>query len=101
MRGVRNFGTRAAGSAVTPRQIGRVNFNSFAPVPGFSCAGVHAGLKKNNILDMALFLSDRPCNAAALFTTNVFAAPPVIYDKQLIAKYSKVGFFVIALFLCF
>ena len=75
------------------RQIGRVAFNSFAPVPGFSCSGVHAGLKKNNILDMALFLSDRPCNAAGLFTTNVFAAPPVIYDKQLIAKYSKVNNF--------
>jgi N-acetylglutamate synthase/N-acetylornithine aminotransferase len=67
-----------------------VAFNHFHPVPGFSCSGVHAGLKKNNILDMALFLSDRPCTAGALFTTNVFAAPPVVYDKQLMAKYSKV-----------
>ncbi len=77
----------------TQRTIGKVAFNYFHPVPGFSCAGVHAGLKKNNILDMALFLSDRPCTAGALFTTNVFAAPPVVYDKQLMSKYSKGKFF--------
>lgn len=62
------------------RAASRVVLNSFAPVPGFSASGIHAGLKKNGILDMAMFVSDRPCTAAGLFTTNVFAAPPVIYE---------------------
>ena len=35
---------------------GNVLFNSFNAVKGFRVAGVHAGLKKNNILDMAMFV---------------------------------------------
>ena len=31
-------------------------------------------------------LSDKPCTSAGLFTTNVFAAPPVVYDKKLLAS---------------
>ena len=35
---------------------GNVLFNSFKPIKGFRVAGAHAGLKKNNILDMAMFV---------------------------------------------
>ena len=31
--------------------------------------------------------SDTPCTSGGLFTTNVFAAPPVLYDKQLLASH--------------
>lgn len=35
---------------------------------GFRAAGVACGQKKKGGLDLALILSDRPCNAAAVFT---------------------------------
>lgn len=57
------------------------------PVPrGFRFAGVAAGIKKNGAADVALVVSDRPCNAAAVFTRNAFPAAPVQYDRDLLAE---------------
>ena len=43
---------------------------------GFRAAGVYAGIKTNQVPDVALLLADAPASAAAVFTTNrVFAAP--------------------------
>lgn len=53
-------------------------------VPGFRAAGVACGIKKDGDFDLALIWSDRPCAAAALFTTNRVQAAPVLYDKSLI-----------------
>ncbi len=53
-------------------------------VPGFRVAGVHAGLKKNGALDMALIVSDAPCIAAGVFTTNYMKAAPVLYDMEVL-----------------
>ncbi|MCS6773839.1 MAG: bifunctional glutamate N-acetyltransferase/amino-acid acetyltransferase ArgJ [Anaerolineae bacterium] len=53
---------------------------------GFRAAGVAAGLKKNNDLDLALIVSDADCAAAAVFTTNRVRAAPVVYDQRLIAE---------------
>ncbi len=57
-----------------------------AQVAGFRVAGVHCGLKKNNALDFALIVSDRPCTAAGVFTINHMKAAPVIFDMALLAK---------------
>jgi glutamate N-acetyltransferase / amino-acid N-acetyltransferase len=51
-------------------------------VPGFQVAGVHAGLKKDNKLDFALIVSDRPCVTAGVFTTNLIKAAPVLVDME-------------------
>ena len=52
-------------------------------VPGFLAAGVACGLKPDK-LDLAVIYSEKPCIAAALFTTNRVQAAPVVYDRQLV-----------------
>ncbi|MGE5194364.1 MAG: bifunctional glutamate N-acetyltransferase/amino-acid acetyltransferase ArgJ [Deltaproteobacteria bacterium] len=48
------------------------------PLPlGFRAAGVHCGIKKDSILDLSLFVSDRPAAAAGVFTTNLVHGAPV------------------------
>jgi glutamate N-acetyltransferase/amino-acid N-acetyltransferase len=54
-------------------------------VPGFRAAGVTCGLKESGQLDLALVACDRPATAAAVFTTNVFKAAPVVYDIELLS----------------
>ncbi len=56
--------------------------------PGFEAAGVAAGLKAEGALDLALVRSSRPCTAAAVFTTNLFQAAPVLYDRALLQRNS-------------
>jgi glutamate N-acetyltransferase/amino-acid N-acetyltransferase len=55
-------------------------------VPGFQAAGIAAGIKKRGGLDLALIASDRPCTAAAVFTTNQVQAAPVLFDRTLIER---------------
>jgi len=55
-------------------------------VKGFRIAGTHCGLKKNGHKDIALLVSDRPCQAAGVFTTNRVKAAPVLYDQALLAR---------------
>jgi glutamate N-acetyltransferase / amino-acid N-acetyltransferase len=51
-------------------------------VKGFQVAGVHCGLKKEGKLDFALIVSDAPCTAAGVFTTNQVKAAPVLVDME-------------------
>ncbi len=51
-------------------------------VNGFKVAGVHCGLKKDNKLDFALIVSETPCTAAGVFTTNQVKAAPVLVDTE-------------------
>ncbi|RME10780.1 MAG: bifunctional glutamate N-acetyltransferase/amino-acid acetyltransferase ArgJ [Ardenticatenia bacterium] len=55
-------------------------------VPGFRACGVHAGLKPDGALDMALIVSDRPCVASAVFTQNLVKAAPVLFDMALLQR---------------
>jgi glutamate N-acetyltransferase/amino-acid N-acetyltransferase len=57
-------------------------------VNGFQVAGVHAGLKKDGALDMALIYSERPCAAAGVFTTNLMKAAPVLVDMEKLKRNS-------------
>ena len=53
---------------------------------GFRAAGVSAGIKAKGGLDLALLVSDRPARAAAVFTTNLAQAAPVIVSREHLGK---------------
>lgn len=52
---------------------------------GFRASGIHCGLRKNkNKKDLALILADKPCQAAAIYTTNkVYGAPITVTREHL------------------
>ena len=56
---------------------------------GFRAAATHAGLKPSGKDDMALVVSDAPCHAAGVFTTNRVKAAPVIYDQSILSSPSR------------
>lgn len=49
---------------------------------GFQVAGVSCGIKAGEKRDLALIYSAKTCEAAAMFTTNTFAAAPVQVSKK-------------------
>lgn len=51
---------------------------------GFRCAATHCGLKAEGD-DLALFVSDVPASAAAVFTRNHFPGAPVIVGRKRVA----------------
>jgi glutamate N-acetyltransferase/amino-acid N-acetyltransferase len=60
-----------------------------ATIPGgvtaprsFRAAGTSAGIKANGGLDLALLVSDLPAQAAAVFTTNLAIAAPVVVSRE-------------------
>ncbi len=58
-------------------------------VPGFRAAGVAAGIKKRGGLDLALVVSQTPCTAAAVFTTNAVQAAPVLFGRTLLERNAR------------
>ncbi len=58
---------------------------------GFQAACAAAGIKYKGRNDMALVVSDVPCVAAGVFTTNVVKAAPVLWDKEIIASGKQVN----------
>ncbi len=62
-----------------------ISFHETPVLPlGFSCATTNCGLKPGGEPDLALFYSDTPAAAAALFTRNQFPGAPVIAGRELI-----------------
>ncbi len=51
---------------------------------GFQASSVAAGIKYKGREDMALVYSEYPCTLGATFTQNVFAAAPVLYDREIL-----------------
>jgi glutamate N-acetyltransferase/amino-acid N-acetyltransferase len=51
-------------------------------VHGFRFAGVRAGIKKNGNPDLAAIVCDGDASAAALFTTNLVKAAPVLVGEE-------------------
>ena len=49
---------------------------------GFTAAGIHCGIKKRPILDLALLWSERAGPIAGVFTTNRVVAAPVVLDQR-------------------
>ena len=62
------------------------NMTAIHTPKGFRIAGTHCGLKPEGKKDMALLVSDHPCVAAGVFTTNNVKAAPVIYDMDLLTQ---------------
>jgi glutamate N-acetyltransferase/amino-acid N-acetyltransferase len=65
----------------------------FAPVPGgvtapkgFRASGVAAGLKKSGQPDVALLAASRAVPAAAVFTTSLVVAAPVVVSREHAAR---------------
>lgn len=50
-------------------------------IKGFRFCGIHAGIKEE-VLDLALIVSDVPSRVAALFTKNRLKAAPVLLDME-------------------
>ena len=53
---------------------------------GFKYAGVHAGLKSKNNLDMGLIVSEVPAVCAGTLTMNKAAAACISYDRLVLSK---------------
>lgn len=53
---------------------------------GFSSSGVAAGVKKSGKRDIALVAAEKPVPAAAVFTQNAMAAPPVLLSRAHVAS---------------
>lgn len=51
-------------------------------VPGFSAAGLAAGIKKQGGLDLGLIYAEEPAAAAGVFTTNRVKAAPVLLCRE-------------------
>ncbi len=52
---------------------------------GFKAAGIKAGIKKSGKEDVAIIYSTQPAAAAAVFTTNIMAAAPVVVSRKHVA----------------
>ena len=55
---------------------------------GYMAASHAAGIKYKNRTDMALVYCDTPCKAAAVYTSNVVKAAPVLWDKAITDGYT-------------
>jgi glutamate N-acetyltransferase / amino-acid N-acetyltransferase len=53
---------------------------------GFRAAAVHCGIKKPGLLDLSLFVSDRPATSAGVFTTNLVHGAPVKVSRERIGR---------------
>ncbi len=58
--------------------------DAFLLAPGFRTAATACGLKKDGALDLTIIVSDAPCRAAGVFTTNRVKAAPVLYDQAVL-----------------
>jgi glutamate N-acetyltransferase/amino-acid N-acetyltransferase len=64
-----------------------VNIYKKAILPlGFKASGFASGIKKSGKLDLALFYSDIPAKASAMFTSNKIQAAPVVLCKDHLKK---------------
>jgi glutamate N-acetyltransferase/amino-acid N-acetyltransferase len=76
---------------VTPRRASLTPIEGGVTAPrGFRAAGVACGIKAKGGLDLALIASDVPASAAAVFTTNLAVAAPVIVSRRQLAASSGV-----------
>src|ERR1043166_2246424 len=52
---------------------------------GFRAAGLSAGIKPTGVPDLMMLAADEACTAAAVFTTNLATAAPVIVSREHLA----------------
>ena len=66
---------------MTEARISEVPGSVTAP-RGFKAAGVACGIKASGFPDLAVIASDTPASAAAVFTTNLAQAAPVLVSRE-------------------
>ncbi len=66
-----------------------IDNGSITSVKGIKAAGINCGIKKQK-KDIALILSEVPCNAAGTFTLNKVIAAPLVVSKNIIKQQNKV-----------
>ncbi len=59
---------------------------SILAAKGYKAAGIAAGIKDNNVKDMAMIVSDTPAATAIVTTQNMVKAAPVQWDVQIMQK---------------
>ncbi len=64
----------------------RVISGGVTAAKGFEAAGVEAGIKYKERMDMAAIYSEKPCVLAGTFTSNVVKAAPVMWDKKVVEE---------------
>src|SRR5689334_7028452 len=69
-----------------PSPSSPVTTGGVATAKGFRAAGISAGIKPTQKLDLALIVSETPASAAAWFTLNKVQAAPVLLSKEHLAK---------------
>ena len=69
-----------------PAEFSELADGSITSPRGFTAAAVHAGLKSDGALDVALLVSESSCATAGVFTRNTLRAAPVIYDAQFLSE---------------
>lgn len=74
--------------AITNSKLRVLEEESVTLPKGFSAGGLHCGLKRKR-LDLGYILSEVPAAAAAVYTTNLFQAAPLLVTKESIAKENK------------
>ena len=62
---------------------------SITSVTGIKAAGLNCGIKKQK-KDLALIVSEVPCNAAGTFTLNKVVAAPLVISKNIIKQQNKI-----------
>ncbi len=71
----------------------QVEGGTITTVPGFLAGATYAGLKTyaDDKLDLGLILSEAPCVAAGVFTTNVIRSPSVTVTEEHLAQGTAQG----------
>ena len=73
-------------NATRDRQCELTNVDGGISAPGgFRSGAVHCGIKPSGDLDLLVLAADRPVSVAALFTTNLTVAAPVLVSRQHLA----------------
>src|SRR3989442_7740887 len=55
-------------------------------VPGVLAAGMAAGIKKGDVFDLALIVSERDATVAGVFTLHKVVAAPVLLDRPRLGR---------------
>ena len=64
----------------------KVISGSVSAPKGFTASGVHCGIRKSRTKrDLALIFSEKPCSAAAVYTTNKVKGAPILVDQKNLA----------------
>jgi glutamate N-acetyltransferase/amino-acid N-acetyltransferase len=67
-------------------KLTRINGGTVTTPKGFLAGAVEAGIKYRGRLDFGVLFSERPCNAAAVFTTNKIKSAAVVFDREQMTK---------------